>query len=141
MLAGVLAVGEQPGGLDHHLRTQVVPGERRRVTLGKDPKLVAIHPQPGVRGLHLPRKRPVVGVVLEQMRGRLGIRDVVGGHPLDVRSALVRGPEDIAADTSEPVDPDPYRHALQLLPDDTNRQLAPRPGPAAAPKANRYLWE
>ena len=52
----------------------------------------------------------VHGVVLEQMRERLRVRDVVHGDELERRLAEA-GAEHIAADTTEPVDADADRHA------------------------------
>ena len=42
VLGGVLAIGEQPGRLDHDVRAELAPGERRRVLLGEEADLRAV---------------------------------------------------------------------------------------------------
>jgi hypothetical protein len=49
-------------------------------------------------------------VVLEQVRERLGVGQVIDSHDLHV-ARLKGGPEEHAADPSEPVDSDPHTHA------------------------------
>ena len=115
VLGGVLAVGEQAGGLDHHVGAELAPGQRRR------DRARPARGSPGRRragrwsvASHLARERPVGRVVLEQVGDRLGIDEVVDGEPLDVGPALVGGPEDVPADPSEAVDTDTYSHACIL---------------------------
>ena len=132
VLGGVLAVGEQSGGLDHHLGAQLAPGQLRRIRSVKKRISLPSTRMPGVGRLHVSRKRPVVGVVLEQVRDHLRIADVVGGDPLDVGALLVGGPEDVAADAPEAVDSHAYRHPRTSF---DSRQKKRRQAHAGTPKA------
>src|SRR5436305_2059439 len=82
----ILAIGELPGRLDHDIRPEISPRQHRRVTLCKHPYLLATHSDARVGGLDvLLRERPVVGVVLEQVRYRVWVDEVVDRDPLHVR--------------------------------------------------------
>ena len=86
-------------------------GSVRRVALGEHLDLARRRPtSPLVADLDGARERTVDRVVLEQVRERPGVRDVVDGDDLDVRVRLLRGAEDVAADAAEAVDPDAYGH-------------------------------
>ena len=111
MLGRVLAIGEQTGRLDHDVRTQLAPRQRRGVALGEHAQLGPVHHQPGAGDLDRSRVGAQDGVVFQEVPERPGIREVVDRHPLDVRVLLGRRAERVAADATEPVDPDPYRHA------------------------------
>ena len=42
VLGGVLAVGEQAGGLDHHVGAELAPGQRAGIALGQHADLLAV---------------------------------------------------------------------------------------------------
>src|SRR5581483_1210388 len=73
------------------------------------------------------------GVVLQEVRHRLRVADVVRGHELEVAAALERRPEEVAPDAPEPVDPDPdLRHVhdaflSRFRSDRTLKKAVPRP--------------
>jgi hypothetical protein len=62
---------------------------------------------------HLAGENAVDRVVLEQMRQRLGVRQVVDRDNFDLR-LLERRPEEHPSDSSEPVDTDSYAHDALL---------------------------
>src|SRR5438093_840510 len=65
--------------------------------------------------LTIGRKHAVGGVVLEEV-GVGGRRDqVVHGHDLEIGPGLAGRPEEVPADSPEPVDPYAYRHRWRLL--------------------------
>jgi hypothetical protein len=104
VLRRVVALGEEAGGLDHHVGAQVAPWQRRRIALREHLQLVAVHDQAVVREVHLALERAEDRVVLEQVGERLRVGDVVHTDPVDVRPARVRGAEDVAPDAAEAVD-------------------------------------
>ncbi len=110
VLGGVLTVGEEAGRLDHDVSAELSPGKRARVALGEHPDLAAVHRDTAVGHLDGPRERAVVRVVLEQVRDRLAIDEVVQREPLDVRVALDRRPEHVPADSPKSVDADSNCH-------------------------------
>ncbi len=64
-----------------------------------------------VAGLDRQVERAEHRVVLQQVRHRLRVADVVRGHDLEVAAALELGAEEVPADPAEAVDPDPgLRH-------------------------------
>jgi hypothetical protein len=110
VLGGVRALGEEAGRLDHDVDAEVAPRQLRRIALRERLDLAAVDDQRVPGRLDGGREAPVDGVVLEQVRERLVVRDVVDGDDLDVGAGLVRRAEDIAADAAEAVDPDAYWH-------------------------------
>ena len=117
VLGGALAVGEQPGGLDHHVDPELAPRQRRRVALGEHLQLFAVDVERALAaGADRARIRPEDRVVLEQVRERARVGQVVDRHPLDLLCQLLapglRGAEHVSADAAESVDPDAYWHAL-----------------------------
>ena len=110
VLGGVLALGEEARRLDHDLGAEIAPRQRRRILLGEHLDLAPVDRERAVAHLDGARERPVDRVVLEQVRERPRVGDVVDRDDLDVRVGLLRGAEHVAADAAEAVDPDPYGH-------------------------------
>src|SRR3712207_9110819 len=79
--------------LDHDVGAEVAPREVARVALGEDADALAVDHDRVAVGLDGPRVRAVGRVVLEQEGERLGVRQVVDGHPLDVRAPGLRSEE------------------------------------------------
>ena len=111
VLGGVVALGEQAGGLDHDLRAAVAPRESGGIALREDLQLVAVDDESVVGVVDLPLEGTQNRVVLEQVGECLGVRDVVDADPVDVGAGCVRGPEDVAADPPEAVDSGLQGHA------------------------------
>ena len=65
--------------------------------------------------LDLAVERAELRVVLEQVRHRLRVAEVVRGDDLDVRLALELRPEEVAPDPAEAVDAHTNRHSLLFL--------------------------
>ena len=107
VLGGVLALGEQPGGLNHDVGPDVAPRQLRGVLLGEDLELVAVDDQPV---LARPRPRPLVGaedgVVPEQVGEHLVVDQVVDPDEVDFGARRLRGAEQVVADAPEAVDAD-----------------------------------
>ena len=59
-----------------------------------------------------PVERPEHRVVLEEVRHRLRVAEVVRSDDLDVGPALELGAEEVPPDPAEAVDPDANRHSL-----------------------------
>jgi hypothetical protein len=110
----LVAVGEEAGGLQHDVRTEVLPRQVRRVALLERGEALAPH-RDGVTGcLHLALEAAEDRVVLEQVgQGRV-VRQVVDADDLDVGSARllqsVDGSEKVPADPAEPVDTYAHSH-------------------------------
>src|SRR5262249_20625587 len=111
VLGGVLALGEEAGRLDHDVYAEIAPWQRRRVALGEHLQLLAVDRDRAVADLDGARVWAEDRVVLEQVAEGLRVGEVVHRDPLDaVASLRHRRTKRVAADATEPVDPDPYRH-------------------------------
>jgi hypothetical protein len=112
MLLRVLPLREEAGRLQNDVHAEVFPGERGGVALGEELELLVADADAAVDRLDLLVQRPEDGVVLEQVRHRLRIAEVVRGHEVDVRPPLPRGAEEIAPDAPETVDTHANAHRL-----------------------------
>ena len=137
VLRGVVALGEEARGLDDHVGAHVAPGQRGGIALREHLQLVAIHDQAVVREVDLALERTEYRVVLEEVRERLRVGDVVHTDPVDVRTARVRGAEDVAPDAAEAVDAGLQGHVrcfLSSLPGELRIYRAVMGGEAACPR-------
>ena len=112
VLGRALAVGEEAGGLDHHVGAELAPGQVGGVALGEHLDTVAVDDDRVALGFDLPLVAAVGGVVVQEVGQRLRVGDVVDRDPLDVRALGLGGAEDVAADPAETVDPDAYGHGF-----------------------------
>jgi hypothetical protein len=107
---GLARVGEQTGRLDHHVGAEVAPGQLARVALFEH--LEGLAPDGDVvgRGLHLVAETAQDAVVLEQVRQRGVVGEVIDGNDFDVGALRQSGTEEVAADPAEAVDTNPDGH-------------------------------
>jgi hypothetical protein len=78
-------------------------------------------------------------VVLEQVRERRGVREIVDGHKVDVGDALLfRGTKHLAADTAEAVDANTYTHSSQFRVKSESGAVR-SPGSGARPKVTQLI--
>ena len=104
VLLRAVALGEVARRLDHDVDAEVAPRQGRRVALGEHLELRAAGLDHAVAELDTLRKRPEHRVVLEQVRHRLRVGEVVHRHDLEVAVPLEVRPEEVAPDAPEPVD-------------------------------------
>jgi hypothetical protein len=109
---GLVAVGEEPGGLDHDVRAQIAPRQLGGVTFGECLHGLAAHGDLVGGGLHLVRQAAQDAVVLQQVGERGVVGQVVDADDLDVRAGGEHRPEEVAADTAEAVDANPDGHRI-----------------------------
>ena len=115
-LRAASAFGEASGGLEHDVDAEVLPRQRRRILLGEDSDLVAVDGDRAVRRRDVALVRAVHRVVLEEVRERLRIGQVVDGDELDVGDTLLlRGAKHLSSDASKAVDANANRHPFVLL--------------------------
>jgi len=102
--AGLGGVGEEPGGLDHDVHTEVAPLQRARVALSRHGDDLVADAERGPVGGHVGVEAAQDRVELQQVRqgGRVG--QVVDADDLDVGTRGANGTEEVAADTAEAVD-------------------------------------
>jgi len=111
----IVTLGEQAGRLDHHLDPEIAPRQLGGIALREHFDLAPIDRDRPLGGLDPAREAPEGRVELEQMRKGVRVRDVVDGDEVEVCPRLVRGPEQIAPDAAEPVDPHPDCHLSSCL--------------------------
>jgi len=111
VLARVVGLGEEAGGLDDDVDAQVTPGEVARVALGQHLEGGATDLDPVADGGDLLGELAQDAVVLQQVRERLGSGQVVDRHDLDVRATGGGRPIEVAPDPAETVDAHSYGHS------------------------------
>ena len=87
VLARVFGFGEKSGRLDHDLRAHRFPVDCRRISLREHAKLPALNLDAAFRGADLVMQIPEDGIVFEQVRERLCVRQIVYGHKVNIRVA------------------------------------------------------
>ena len=111
VLCGIVALREEAGRFDHDVDAQFAPGEGGRIALREDLEVRVADPQAVSFHLHVGFEVAEDGVVLEEVRQRFRVGDVVDRDELDVRVRLRhRGAHDVPPDPPEPVDTDPHTH-------------------------------
>ena len=115
VLLRAVALGEEAGRLEHHVDSQVTPRNRTGVALREELDLLPGGMDRAVARLDLAVERSERRVVLEQVRHRLLVAEVVRRDDLDVRLALELRPEEVPSDPAEAVDAHTNRHSLLFL--------------------------
>src|ERR1700733_1398478 len=110
MLGGGGAGAKRSGGLDHDVDFKLLPGQREGVGFRQGAHLGPVDEDAFRVSRDLAREPAVDGVVLEQMRKRRGIDEIVDGDHLDVGTLLVGGAKHAPADAAEAIDRYSYRH-------------------------------
>ena len=111
VLGGVRAGAETARGLEHQrVHAELAPGQVGRIGFAEDGDAPAVDDDRRLVGLDAPREGAVDAVVLEQMRERRGVGEVVERDPFDVGPAVVGRAERCAAHAAEAVDGDSNGH-------------------------------
>ncbi len=106
---GFGSVGEETRRFDEG--AHLLPRDVGRITFGGDLNLAAVDDERLFAGFDVARIDAVVAVVLEEMRVRRGVEQVVDGHHLDiVRVAFEKRFEGLATDAAEAIDAYAYCH-------------------------------
>src|SRR6185437_1222453 len=114
------------------------PGERGGVALGEHANLVAVHTDTVVRVRHDSAVGAMHRVVLEEMRQRARIGEVVHGDKVNFASPLfLRCTDDLAPDASKSIDTDPNRHVVHPVPELRCQIWSPMAG--ARPKVTMLM--
>ena len=110
MLRSAVAVGEQTGRLDHDVDVEVAPGQLLGVALRQKLDLVFADGDRAVADLDILVEPAEHGVVLEQVRHRLRVPEIVGRDDLKVAFPFQMSPEEIPSNPPEAVDAHFGRH-------------------------------
>src|SRR5579862_8316920 len=121
VLASLRAGSEKTGGLDHDIRAHRSPVESGRIFHAKHFETLAVHGDRVVRMRHFIRKIAEYGIVLQEVRERFRVGNIVHRYDLDRRIAQ-RRTKDIAADASETVDSHFHWHSSSGSLFDANRR-------------------
>src|SRR5579859_6307911 len=114
MLTRALGLGESSGRLDHDLRADRLPVQVRRILFGKDLQLLVADVDRVIGGGDVLFEVAEHRVVLQEMCQGFGVSKVVDGYEFDFRM-IERGAHYVAADATEPVNPDFDCHSVPLL--------------------------
>ena len=101
---GLLAIGEESGGLDNDLSAELLPREVSGVALGKDLDGLAVNGDGVIVVADLTGETTHDGVVLQEVGQGLGVGEVVDGHDLEVSTLFGEGAEEVTANAAKPVD-------------------------------------
>ena len=96
--------GEAARRLDHDLHAEVAPRDLGGIGDGEDAQLLAVDGDAVVGVLDVVRDRAMHRVVLQQIRERRGVGEIVDGDEFDVELSLERGADHVASDAPETVD-------------------------------------
>ena len=110
----ILLLGEAARALEHDVDAVLAVGQLAGIALGRDGDALAVDDHRVLSGLDLAVEDAVDRVVLEEVRERRRLVDVVEQGHLEVRPALDGSAQDVAADASEPVDGE-AGHVVRLL--------------------------
>ena len=100
---GLLTVGEEAGGLNDNLNTELAPRQVGGVTLSEHLDVLAVNDDTLVVVGDLTLEAARDRVVLQQVSEGLVVGQVVHGDDLDVRALLEGGAEEVTADAAEAV--------------------------------------
>src|SRR3984885_5047898 len=110
MLSSGGAGAKRSRRLDYDVDFKLLPWQREGGGLRQRAHLDAVDGDAFRVHRDLAREPPVDGVVLEQMRKRRGVDEIVDGHHLDVGTLLVGGAKHAPAHAAEAIDRCSYRH-------------------------------
>ncbi len=114
VLLRAFPLGEEPGRLDHDVDAELAPRQRGRIALGEHLHLLATRVDDAVAERDLAGERAQDRVVLQQMRHRGRVTEVVHRDDLHVGSERLLRPEEVAPDAPETVDANANRHDASL---------------------------
>ena len=83
VLTSPIRVAENPRALDHHIATEIPPGQCRWVALRTHRHGLPMNHKLAVLHAHFTREAAVNAVVLEQVSERIHAREVVDGNDVD----------------------------------------------------------
>src|SRR4051812_27699890 len=99
--------GETTRRLDHDLDAEVAPGNLGRIGRRENAQLFSVDGDAVVGVPDVVRNRVMNRVVLQQIRQRRGVGEIVDGDEFDTEIALERGAEHVASDATETIDSNP----------------------------------
>jgi hypothetical protein len=105
VLLRAVAIGEEPGRLDHELDAEVSPRKGSRILLGKHLQLTVPGLDDPVVDVDVLVELPEHGVVLQKVSHRLGVTEIVDGDDVEVPTALEVSTEKVPPNPPKPVDP------------------------------------
>src|SRR5262245_26393651 len=106
-----VAVGEEPGRLEHHVDAEILPRQLRRILHRQHLELVAVDRDAVLFGFDACVQVSKHRVVLQQVGERMGVGEIVDGDEVNLAIAE-RRPHDVPADAAEPVDSYPDSHRM-----------------------------
>ncbi len=112
VLLRAVSLGEEAGRFEHDVDAQVTPGDRTGVAFGEQLDLLPTRADDAVARLDGAVDRAERRVVLEQVRHRRLVAEVVRCDDLDVRLAVELRPEEVPSDPAEAVDAHTNRHSF-----------------------------
>ena len=92
VLLRAVALREEAGRLEHDVDAEVAPGQLGRVAHGQRLQLVAVDVQSAVADRDVAVERPEHRIVLEQVRHRLQIAEVVERDDLEIAAPVDASP-------------------------------------------------
>src|SRR5687768_4914602 len=111
VLACVGRVREASGRFEHDLYTELAPRQGCRILLGEHANLVTVDNDRFPARVHVPGIRSMDRVVLEEVRERARVGEVVDRDEIEVRDTLLFcSAKHLPADSTEAVDTDPDCH-------------------------------
>ncbi len=116
LVDAVLLDGEQAGGFHDDVHAQIAPGDLARIGFLEGLDFLAVNHQRAIHNLNRAVEAAIVAVVLQQVRHRLQVADVVERDDFQgLRMVIANGLENLAANAAETVNTDTNCHVSILL--------------------------
>ena len=100
----LVSIGEESRGLHHDVDIELAPGQVAGVALGVDRDGLPVHDDGALTSFNRDRESASHGVILEQVRERLGVGQVIDGDDGDVVRASKSSSKKASSDSTKAVD-------------------------------------
>ena len=112
VLLRAVTLGEEAGRLEYHIDSEVTPRDCTGIAFREELDLLPRGVDRAVPRVDVTVERPERRVVLEEVRHRRLVAEVIGRHDLDLAAPLQLGAEEVPTDPAEAVDPYANRHPV-----------------------------
>jgi len=115
VLVRVCCAGEATRSFEYYVDTELAPREEGGIALGEDLHVVTVHVKHSIAVRHIALEGAMDGVVLQEVRERPGVCEVVDRDEVDVGDFLFqRGAKHLPSDSSKAVDANTNCHVSIL---------------------------
>ncbi|MPN34286.1 hypothetical protein SDC9_181779 [bioreactor metagenome] len=109
-------IGEETGGFDYDIHTQIFPGKGTGIFFGEDFDALAVDDQAVLGSFNSTGENAIVRIVLEQMSVCFSVKQIVDRNDFEFRTVAFKDRfQHLSADAAESVNTNLYCHKIILL--------------------------